>query len=295
MIFAYDTETTGLWKNGLSDRHEAQPKLCSISAILLRETSETSFEIIDQLDYIIKPNGWVIPEPVLPKLGITMEEAKAQKIKLSPADIHGITHEKAEAEGVELFEAMKHVNSFMQQATATLGHNESYDNNVLRHALSLLKRTMPLPEKRICTMMMAKDYCRLPPNFPGGDWKWPRLEEAYKIVFDRELVDAHSSLADITQSVELYQELKRRGVPDAGPAQERKGMKLKDWNDIGWTTARIKRVTMQRFAQQIELTDWDLKFLESMDERLEKFGEDVYLSEKQVDVLKKLEDRLAEK
>lgn len=294
MIVAYDTETTGLWKNGLSIEHEAQPKICSISAILINETSENTFEVVDQFDYIVKPDGWVIADPILPALGITMEEAKAQKIRISASDIHGITQQMAEEQGVPLFEAMKHFAEMIKRAEATLAHNESYDNLVVRHALKLLKRSIVMPEKRICTMMMSKDYCRLKPNFPGGDWKWPKLEEAYEIVFGKPLINAHSSLADITQSVELYQELKRRGVPDAGPAKERTGMKLKDWADIGWTVERIERIIKTKANTENSLTDWDRKFLTSLDERIGKFGAEVYLSEKQIDTFKKLEDKLAE-
>lgn len=293
MILAYDTETTGLWKNGLGIEHEAQPKICSISAILINETSDNTFEVVDSFDLIVKPDGWVIAPPVLPTLGITAEEAKAQKIRVSASDIHGITQEIAEEQGVPLFEAMKRFNELAQRADALLAHNESYDNLVVRHALKLLKRTIPLPERRICTMMMSKDYCRLPPNFPGGDWKWPKLEEAYKIVFDRDLVNAHSSLADITQSVELYQELKRRGVPDAVPAKERTGMKLKDWAEIGWTPERLERLIRFKYETDSGLSDWDIKFLTSMDERIAKFGPDVYLSEKQIDIFKKIEEKLA--
>lgn len=293
MIVAYDTETTGLWKNGLSIEHEAQPKICSISAILIEETSDNTFEVVDSFDHIVKPDGWEIAPPILPTLGITMEEAKAQKIRVSASDIHGITHEMAMEKGIPLFDAMKDFNDFLKQAEAMLAHNESYDNLVIRHALKLLGRTIPLPEKRICTMMMSKDYCRLKPNFPGGDWKWPKLEEAYEIVFKKPLVNAHSSLADITQSVELYQELKRRGVPDAGPAKERTGMKLKDWADLGWTLDRLERLLKMRHDKEGELSDWDKKFLTSLDERLAQFGAEVYLSEKQVDIFKKLEEKLA--
>lgn len=293
MIVAYDTETTGLWKNGLSIEHEAQPKICSISAILIQETSDNTFEVVDSFDHIVKPDGWEIAPPILPTLGITMEEAKAQKIRVSASDIHGITHEMAMEKGIPLFDAMKAFNDFLVHADAMLAHNESYDNLVVRHALKLLGRTIPLPEKRICTMMMSKDYCRLKPNFPGGDWKWPKLEEAYEIVFKKPLVNAHSSLADITQSVELYQELKRRGVPDAGPAKERTGMKLKDWADLGWTLDRLERLLKLRHEKEGELSEWDKKFLTSLDERLAQFGAEVYLSEKQVDIFKKLEEKLA--
>lgn len=290
MLVPYDTETTGLWKNGLSISHELQPKICSISALLIDETSDHTFEIIDSMDCIVKPDGWVIPPQILPA-GMTCDEAKAQKIPFNSSDVHGITHEQAMDEGIPLFDAMKRFNDLVVRADGLLGHNEAYDNNVIKHALKLLKRTIPLPERRVCTMMMAKDYCRLPPNFPGGDWKWPKLSEAYLHVFGREMVNAHSSLADITQSVELYQELKRRGVPDAVPAKDRKGMKLKDWEELGWPRQRLEDLIALKHTNNPGLNEWDFKFLTSLDQRLSEFGDNVYLSEKQIDIFKKIEEK----
>lgn len=243
------------------------------------------------MDVIVKPDGWTIDPPKLPALGITAEEAKAQGVRISACDIHGITQEIAEERGIPLFDAMKEFNELVIQADGLLAHNEAYDNNVIRHALKLLKRTIPLPERRICTMMMAKDYCRLPPNFPGGDWKWPKLEEAYRHLFNREMTNAHNSLADITQSVEVYQELKRRGVPDAVPAKDRKGMKLKDWEELGWNRDRLEAIVAIKYSNHPDLTDWDKKFLTSLEERLSEFGDNVYLSEKQVDIFRKIEEK----
>lgn len=290
MIVAYDTETTGLWRQGLSIAHELQPKICSLSAILIEETGPNTFEVVDQMDHVVCPDGWEIPAPVLPP-GMTLDEAKARGIRPSASDVHGITHERALAEGIPLFDTMKRFNELVSRADTLLAHNEVYDNNVVRHALKLLKRTITLPERRVCTMMMAKDYCRLPPNFPGGDWKWPRLEEAYRHVFGREMVDAHSSLADISQAVELYQELKRRGVPDAAPVQERKGMKLKDWAELGWNRERLEKIIALKYTNAVPITEWDRKFLTSLEERLGEFGENVYLSEKQVDIFRKIEEK----
>lgn len=84
-IIFYDTETTGLpdWK-APSDS-ETQPHLVQLAAILCNEETR---EIIDTLDVVIKPNGWVI----------TPENAA----------IHGTTQEMAEATGIDEAEAFKH-------------------------------------------------------------------------------------------------------------------------------------------------------------------------------------------
>lgn len=292
MILAYDTETTGLWKNALSVDHPAQPKICSLSALLIEETGEATFEVVEELDVIVRPDGWTIPAPALPE-GVSIDEARERKIPFVSTDVHGITQEIAEERGIPLFDALKSFSQLAGRADAWLAHNEAYDHNVISHGLKLLKRTIERPERRICTMMMAKDYCRLPPNFPGGDWKWPKLSEAYLRVFGRELQNAHSSADDIRQSVELYQELKRRGVQDVVPAAERRrGMKLKDWNELGWTRERIEKVLALKFQSEPRLSEWDVKFLTSLHERLAEFGDAVFLSEKQIDIFRKIEEKV---
>lgn len=294
MIVAYDTETTGLWKNALEVDHPAQPKICSLSAMLIEETSPSTFEVRETIDVIVKPDGWIIADPVLPALGLTMAEARAQKIQFVASDVHGITQAVAEEQGVPLIEALGKFAALCYQADTLLAHNEAYDNNVIRHGCRLVERRIANfgELKRVCTMMMAKDYCRLPPNFKGGDWKWPKLEEAYRALFNKELENAHNSFDDIRQSVEVYQELKRRGVPDAAPAEERKGMKLRDWKELGWSKERLLKIIAARFQHNTKLSDWDRTFLLSLHERISEFGDEVYLSEKQIDIFRKIEEKV---
>ncbi|MEJ6520298.1 3'-5' exonuclease [Shewanella bicestrii] len=82
LILPFDTETTGLpdWKS--PSEADYQPHLVQLAALLVND----KFEIVKELDVIIKPNGWVIPDEV--------------------AAIHGITTERAMDEGIPEQEAL---------------------------------------------------------------------------------------------------------------------------------------------------------------------------------------------
>ena len=72
----YDTETTGLPDWHQPSDGPQQPHIVQLAACLVDlDTRET----IDSMDMIIRPDGWVIPDDV--------------------AEVHGITTERATAEG----------------------------------------------------------------------------------------------------------------------------------------------------------------------------------------------------
>ena len=82
-ILFFDTETTGLplWKEPSEDPR--QPHLVELAALLVNPDTR---EMIAFMDVIIKPNGWTIPVDV--------------------SEIHGITTERALAEGIPEEEAL---------------------------------------------------------------------------------------------------------------------------------------------------------------------------------------------
>lgn len=175
-IFGYDTETTGLpvWKEP-SDS-DSQPHLVQLGAVLMDADTK---KVIASMDVIIKPDGWVIPDDV--------------------AVIHGITTEKALAVGIpeklalEMFLAMR-------GEAERVSYNKTFDQRIIRIAA---KRYLDEPaqekwaikEDHHCSMRMAKADI-------GG--KQPKLIEAYKHYTGKELVDAHSAMADTLACMDVY-------------------------------------------------------------------------------------------
>ena len=70
-----------------------------------------------------------------------------------------------------------------------------------------------LSKNTLCTMKRSTYFCAIPnPRGKFNDYKWPKLEELYRKLFNRPLTNAHDALADITASKECYFELKHRGI-----------------------------------------------------------------------------------
>src|SRR5690242_2676017 len=111
-LLAYDTETTGLpdWKQ--PSEGEQQPHLVEICGLLYDADSR---ELVDSYHTLIKPDGWTIPDDI--------------------AAIHGITTERAIAEGVPEAEALAKFLELHDRAELRVAHNQSFDARILRIAI----------------------------------------------------------------------------------------------------------------------------------------------------------------
>lgn len=188
-IIFYDTETTGLPEFKLPSESECQPHIVQLAAILADEDTRN---VLATLNVIVKPEGWIIPEESIA--------------------VHGITQDVAEKVGLPEKEV---VSLFYQlcQGAKRVAHNRTFDQRIVRIALKRYEFSEEYlnkwaeKEDHDCTMLMAKPIMQLPPKLRYG-YKSPRLEEAYKYFTDRELVNAHSALADATACMEIYWAMK---------------------------------------------------------------------------------------
>jgi DNA polymerase III subunit epsilon len=184
----FDWETTGKWlprgKVPLLHQDDRQPFPVQIGAILL-DGAQTEIACIN---YIIQPDGWIIPEDA--------------------AKIHGIEQAKAERYGVTLRNAMRVFIELANAANVVVAHNLEFDNNITQRAMHLLGGDFdPFDgmEKR-CTMQVAKKMLKIPARAPinGDPYKYPKLEECMRHFFDEELVGAHDALADVRATAKVY-------------------------------------------------------------------------------------------
>lgn len=182
-LLPFDTETTGLpdWKSPSEAEH--QPHLVQLGALLVNE----QFEVQKELDVIIKPDSWVIPDEV--------------------AAIHGITTERAMDEGIPEMEAVAKLLE-MADGCLRIAHNKTFDHRIIRIATKryfdeATQEKWAEKENLECTMAMSKPIMQLPPYGRYG-WKSPKLSEAYKYFTGKELVDAHSAMADTKACFEVY-------------------------------------------------------------------------------------------
>jgi DNA polymerase-3 subunit epsilon len=183
-VIFYDTETTGLpdWKSPSGS--ENQPHIVQLGAILCDMESR---EIQQELDVIIKPDGWEIPDDTI--------------------EVHGITNERAMEEGIPELEAVERFLE-MRGQHHRVAHNRTFDQRIIRIAL---KRYYSEDEQDVwaekddheCTMLMAKPIMKLQPKGRYG-YKNPRLEQAYEYFTGKELQNAHTAMADARACMEIY-------------------------------------------------------------------------------------------
>ncbi len=189
MYLFFDTETTGLPKNYQAplDDFSNWPRIVQI-AWSLYDFHGNHWE---SHSYIIKPDGFIIPE----------ESAK----------IHRITQARAEKEGVSLQEALEHFAADVKKSTYLVAHNIDFDEKIVGSELLRLKMENNVaPANKICTMKRTVDVCRIP-NGRGG-YKWPNLTELYKFLFNTGFEDAHDAIFDVRACAECFFELKRRNL-----------------------------------------------------------------------------------
>ncbi|MEY8240570.1 MAG: 3'-5' exonuclease [Cycloclasticus sp.] len=175
-LFSYDTETTGLpeWKIPSDD--PAQPHIVQLAATLVHPETR---KVIQSMDVIIKPDGWVISPETIEVHGITTEHAM---------DV-GIPEKLA----LEMFLAMR-------GDAERIAYNKTFDQRIIRIACKryldeAVMEKWAVKDDHHCSMRMAQSLL-------GG--RSPKLINAYKELTGKTLVGAHSAMADTNASTEVY-------------------------------------------------------------------------------------------
>ncbi len=188
MYIVFDTETTGLPKNYKAPISNTRnwPRMVQIAWQRYAEDNE----LIESKVYIIKPEGYTIPKQA--------------------SDVHGITTEKAEKEGVDLTETLHEFRDALMQSEYLVAHNINFDQRIVG-AEFFRKGIENLPKKlkRIDTMSGSTNYCRIPGKY---GYKWPNLTELHTTLFNKGFDDAHDAMADVQACAKCFFELVKRGV-----------------------------------------------------------------------------------
>jgi len=159
MYLFFDTETTGLPNDRYAPLTDFDnwPRMIQI-AWMRYDQSE---HLIEEKTAVIKPEGFVIPERAV--------------------RVHGITTERALAEGHNLQDVLLDLAAALDASKICVAHNMSFDEKII--GVEFLRKKIPntlFETEKICTMMASIEYCQLPG--PYGT-KWPTLSELYRCLF----------------------------------------------------------------------------------------------------------------
>ena len=188
MYLFFDTETTGIPRNYKAPASDFRnwPRLVQLAWLLADEEANE----VATKEYIVQPDGFIIPEDA--------------------ARIHGITTEFAAQNGVDLKSILTEVIPDIEKATALVAHNMQFDEKILGAEILRVGYPNLLESKeRICTMQGATNYCRLPGKY---GYKWPTLQELHMRLFNEPFEGAHRALTDVRACARCYFELKRLKV-----------------------------------------------------------------------------------
>ncbi|MFO7721234.1 MAG: 3'-5' exonuclease, partial [Gillisia sp.] len=191
MYLIFDTETTGLpkrWDAPLTDS-DNWPRCIQIAW----QVHDEMGNLIDNQDYLVKPEGFNIP-------------FDAEKI-------HGISTQLAQANGFSLREVLEKFNIALSQNKFVVGQNVGFDLNIM--GAEYLREGMenPLdgfPVLDTCTEKTA-EYCKLPGG-RYGRFKLPTLTELHQELFSQPFSEAHNATADVEATTRCFLELIRKEI-----------------------------------------------------------------------------------
>lgn len=205
-VLTLDCETTGLPPKGAKwDVDFAEfPNIVQLAwAVNEKERS-----------FIIKPEGWEIPEASI--------------------GIHGFTAERANAEGVPFADIIDEFLEDCKKARLLAGHNIYFDTSIVK---AMILRIMGreyydakaedalFKGKRIDTMMQTIKFVGAL-YADGRPGKYPKLEELYNKCFPGETFPAHDALEDVKACRRCIPVLVENGIielkPNGYPAERLK-------------------------------------------------------------------------
>lgn len=200
-IFIYDFEANGLPLFDQPSDDPRQPHIVEFAAGLFDlETGAPRGEI----HAIVRPDGWTIPDEV--------------------AAIHGITTERALAEGIPEAEMLGILDGLWSgnDVVVRVAHNEQFDARIARIAYKRFLGEAAADRwkagKAECTARLSTPILALPPTnkmMAAGfrKHKTPNLTECVRHFFGEDHVGAHGALADMQGCARVYFAIKALGAP----------------------------------------------------------------------------------
>lgn len=204
-IAVLDTETNGFPKYGEPSDSPDQPHIVQLAAAIVDVDTR---EVVHGINFIVRPDGWEIPDDV--------------------AAIHGITQDKALEIGVPEEVAIGAFYALLADPAGgfrqRVAHNKNFDDRLIRIATTRYLSRELADEYReaesYCTMKHSQPICQLPLTEKQQargikGFKQPKLSEAYKHFTGNDLEGAHDAMVDVNACIAVY-----FGIQDHGKTAE---------------------------------------------------------------------------
>jgi len=171
-LLVFDTETTGLPKMKLlRETVEFWPYMVQFS-FLLFDIDTYSYQ---EFDYVIR-----CPVPI------------------ENDHIHGITSSMNEKRGFAFSDIYPIFQECYKQADLCIGHNLSFDIDMLRAECLRIDKVFVMDIPSYCTMKSTTTMCALP------NMKWPTLLQLHQHLFQESPSELHNSMIDVWACLRCY-------------------------------------------------------------------------------------------
>ena len=147
-------------------------------------------------------------------VGKELKEKRKELIRCESIDegairVHGITVEMSQ-EGKEPKEVLEEVYKIIKEADIVIAHNIEFDMNVLyaNFVRNNIDTSLINRKSSYCTMKKGTNICKLPGKF--DDYKYPKLTELYKKLFNKDVEEKHDALYDVKLMRRCYLEIIRK-------------------------------------------------------------------------------------
>ncbi len=182
-----DTETTGLPRSFSAPTTDgsAWPRVVQVAWIVTDEHAQ----VLKQVSTLVRPEGFTIP--------------------IDATRIHGITTERALAEGAPLRDVLEELAVDLATAQRFIAHNVDFDRPVLQAEYHRVFGEEPL--SRMSTFCTMRESTQLVGIMRSHGAKWPRLAELHRHLFGTDFASAHDASADVAACMRCYFALIERG------------------------------------------------------------------------------------
>ena len=186
-IFVFDTETTWFINKKETDLNK-QPRIVQFAGILW-ELHDGTFTEIERVNILINP--WI-------------------PIPFDSSQVHHI-YDIDVKDAPKIEEVMDKIMYYINDPDVIVWHNIEYDESMVKLELKRMKQEYRYtPKQVICTMKTTVDYCAIQWN--GARFKYPKLWELHKKLFDEYFVWAHDAMIDVEATTRSFVKLVNENV-----------------------------------------------------------------------------------
>jgi len=181
-IFVYDVHTTGIPIWNLPSENESQPHIVQLAAAVF---DITNHKIIQEINTIIKPDGWEIPDEA--------------------ANVHGISNEMAHEIGISERLALV---LFMRlwNGMDRISHGSTFDNRIIRIGLKrycISNEDAWKNSNYFCTGAISKPIMAESLGIDYGR-KMPLLSDALEFFTGNELQTVKQAMPNMMACAKIY-------------------------------------------------------------------------------------------